>query len=84
MSNMAKLRNWSREHGTNKLFGTVYHDPGFPDGSRIITTPVITLDKIGDALIACTHNTHYELCHEDGAEWFTRSVSDRSHTPAAN
>ncbi len=71
MSNMAKLRNWYRESGTKKLIGEVYCDPRFDDGTSVITTPVQTQDRMGDALVACTLNTHYELCRGDGSEWFS-------------
>lgn len=71
MSNMAKLINWYRESGSNKLVGDVYHDHRFTDGRQIITTPVQSQDRMGDALIASTMNTHYELCREDGSEWFS-------------
>lgn len=71
MSNMAKLVNWTREQGTNKLIGDIYCDPRFADGTSVITTPVQSQDRMGDALVASTLNTHYELCREDGSEWFS-------------
>lgn len=71
MSNMSKLRNWHRTPiGT--LRGQVYHDHRWTDGTQIRTTVVVSQERMGDALIAHTQNTTYELCRQDGAEWFAQ------------
>lgn len=77
MSNMAKLRNWHRNHATGQLHGDIYCDPRWPEGTFVNTTPVVTQDRMGDALVACTLNTHYELVHPDGAEWFTKVAAEQ-------
>ena len=76
MSNMAKLRNWHRDE-TGHLWGHVYSDPRFLDGTLIRTTTVQAQDRMGDALVARTRNTEYELCREDGGEWFA-TVSEEA------
>lgn len=69
MSNMAKLRNWHRDE-TGHLWGAIYCDPRFPEGSVVRTSSVQSQDRMGDALVARTRNTEYELCREGGGEWF--------------
>lgn len=72
MSNMAQLRNWQRDT-LGCLSGKIYSDPRWPDGTPIRTTQVQVQDRMGDALIARTRNTEYELVREDGSEWFSKA-----------
>jgi hypothetical protein len=69
MGNMAKLRNWHRDE-TGHLWGYIHDDPRWPDGPWIRTTTVQAQTRMGEALVARTRNTEYELTREDGGEWF--------------
>ena len=69
MGNMAKLRKWHRDEAGH-LWGDIHDDPRWPDGTTVRTTAVREQSRMGDALVARTRNTDYELVREDGGEWF--------------
>lgn len=54
----AKLKNWlAGAHG--QLYGEVYGDPRYPDGTSVQTTKIVEWDK--DGRWVQTKNTYYEL-----------------------
>ncbi len=53
-----RLENWFVGHN-DQIFGEVYDDPRFEDGTAIITTRVVTLDL--ESGVARTKNSNYIL-----------------------
>ncbi len=68
MKQTAHLENWLEgvHYGANVLTGIVSGHPKIPNGKRILTSPIIKIDR--EAKTAETRNTFYTLGKKQGYE----------------